>query len=255
MKSSPEIQQMGNKIKSALPNIFNFDFPIWDEAYRPVLEEKIIRHYLFDEIGQETVGLWQFMLETKLNEIMPYYNQVYLTTVKDYDYLTDTDITETLGRKDTQDETANFSSNQTDDTDTTQTDEATSTVQGNTQSQTTGNPTSHTAHSDFPQAPLGQSDYASYEDYTQNVLSENNNTDDTQTTDAKTDRTQTTNQVTEYSSKNSIGRQADTSQQTIRKGNSGSRSFTELLIQYRDSLLNIDMMIIDELSDLFMKVW
>ena len=32
-------------IEDALPIIFSFDFPIFDEEYRTVLETKIIRHY------------------------------------------------------------------------------------------------------------------------------------------------------------------------------------------------------------------
>mgnify|MGYP006976629036 FL=1 len=39
------------------------------------------------------------------------------------------------------------------------------------------------------------------------------------------------------------------------EGNNGSRTFSELLMQYRDSFLNIDMMVINDLNDLFMGVW
>ena len=61
------------------------NYPIWDESYRAVLNEKIKRHYYFREIGQETPGRFKFYLDTKMNEIMPYYNQLYETTLKNYD--------------------------------------------------------------------------------------------------------------------------------------------------------------------------
>ena len=32
-------------IQKALPKIFDFDFPIFDEKYRNVLESKIIKHF------------------------------------------------------------------------------------------------------------------------------------------------------------------------------------------------------------------
>ena len=32
-------------IKKALPKVFDFDFPIYDESYRNVLETKIIKHF------------------------------------------------------------------------------------------------------------------------------------------------------------------------------------------------------------------
>ena len=64
-------------IEKALPSIFDFDYPIFDPSYKKVLETKIIRHYYTREIGLETVGLWKLKLNTLLNEIMPYYNQLY----------------------------------------------------------------------------------------------------------------------------------------------------------------------------------
>lgn len=64
-------------IDSAKSNIFDFDYPIFDEAYKGILEKKILRHYYTREIGQETFGLFQLFLSDKMNEIMPYYNQLY----------------------------------------------------------------------------------------------------------------------------------------------------------------------------------
>lgn len=64
-------------LRKAAPQIFNFDYPIFDELYRLPLEIKILRHYYTREISEETVGLWQLRLEDKMNEIMPYYNQLY----------------------------------------------------------------------------------------------------------------------------------------------------------------------------------
>jgi len=74
-------------IGDALPKIFDFDFPIFDENYREVLERKIIKHFYTREIGFETVGLWKLKLNTKLNEIMPYYNQLYNSTLLEFNPL------------------------------------------------------------------------------------------------------------------------------------------------------------------------
>lgn len=76
-------------IEATRANIFNFDYPIWDEAYKPVLESKILKHYYMREIGLETYGYWKLRLEVKMQEIMPYYNQLYLSTEQEYDMLTD----------------------------------------------------------------------------------------------------------------------------------------------------------------------
>lgn len=53
------------------------DYPIFDEAYRSTLNDKIIRRYYFREIGFETMGQFSFMLRRTMHEIMPYYNQLY----------------------------------------------------------------------------------------------------------------------------------------------------------------------------------
>lgn len=80
-------------IKSAMPKIFDFDFPIFDVDYKETLCCKILWHYYTREICEETVGLWKLRLETKMNEIMPYYNQLYLSEKLKFDPLIDTDTT------------------------------------------------------------------------------------------------------------------------------------------------------------------
>ena len=90
-------------IELAIPNVFSFDFPIFDETYREVLCTKILRHYYTREIGLETVGLWKLKLQTKLNEIMPYYNQLYKSELLKFNPLYDVDLNTThVGNKDSE---------------------------------------------------------------------------------------------------------------------------------------------------------
>ena len=53
------------------------DYPIFDEAYRQTLNDKIIRHYFMYEIGAETAGLFRMFVRDAMFMIMPYYNQMY----------------------------------------------------------------------------------------------------------------------------------------------------------------------------------
>lgn len=62
-------------------------YPLFDEEYRKVLNNKIIQHFYFREIGQETPDRFNFMLERKMCEIMPYYNQLYQSELIKYDPL------------------------------------------------------------------------------------------------------------------------------------------------------------------------
>lgn len=326
---------IGKQIEKACPLIFNFDFPIWSESYRNILETKILRHYFNKEIGFETFGLWQFYLESRMNEIMPYYNQLYLTTVKDYDYLTDVNMTETLHRTETGDETADYTakedigetgkivsngsenSNSTGKIDTTDNTDISSTVDttgngslthGGTDSRTdTHSGESHqttnvdadkhstTLRSDMPQANYAGLDYATnydkfdeshdedtqvngQDDYTNTSTGKNDYTDKTtntgkETTSGSNDRTigtkssndvditnsnttdTTKNIGKDNTSKNVVDRNTEEDYTRIRKGASGRLSFQELIMKYRESLINIDMMIIGDLADLFMMVY
>lgn len=75
------------------------NFPIFDETYRKQLCTKILNHYYTREIGAETASLWKFWLNQKMNEIMPYYNKLYLTEQIKFDPLHEIDFTRTINEK------------------------------------------------------------------------------------------------------------------------------------------------------------
>jgi hypothetical protein len=115
-------------------DLFDFDYPIFDSNYRGVLEQKIIDFYYFREIGLETVGQFKHFLKSKLNLIMPYYNQLYesngLVTKDNYNINLDNTITRT------------------------------NTVNTDSSGESTGNNNDKTVFSDTPQAKLQELDYA-----------------------------------------------------------------------------------------------
>lgn len=80
-------------IEEAAHYIFDFNYPLFDPAYKLVLEKKILRHYYTREIGEETYGLWKLRLEDRLNVIMPYYNQLYASELLSFNPFYDVDLT------------------------------------------------------------------------------------------------------------------------------------------------------------------
>ena len=70
-------------------------YPIFDESHREELNRKIYNRYKFREIGFETVAVFTHYFITLINEIMPFYNELYRTAARDYDFLSDADLTET----------------------------------------------------------------------------------------------------------------------------------------------------------------
>jgi len=196
-------------------NLFDFDYPIFDENYRSVLEKKIIDRYFFREIGFETAGQFKHFLRTRLNEIMPYYNQLYKSETfmnkEGFNPLYNLDTTETQTRKVVTD-----SESQTKDT-----------VDNNVSSK------AKNIYQDTPSSKLGNIDYAT------------NITDDTNsqniTGNNRNESSGNINSTEEYISK------------VI--GSGGLRYPADIIMEWRKSFINIDVQILDDLNDLFMGVY
>lgn len=273
-------------IKKALPVVFDFSFPIFDESYRSVLETKILKHFYTREIGLETVGLWKLKLNTKLNEIMPYFNQLYSSQLYAFNPFYDVDLTrkhriDGSGKRDT-DTTSNTETehritvvetgNTTTDNTGSSTGEGTS---ENTEVRTgTNNQTDDFVekYSDTPQGAI--TDLRS-DKYLTNATIRNDdrkqNTSDNVKNDGKTSSNVSTKddtEVDETRNTDTSGNNSSTTNGNVSatltntedyletvQGKNGGASYSKLLMEYRETFLNIDMMVIDQLEDLFMQLW
>lgn len=245
-------------IQDAIPLIFSFDFPIFDEEYRNVLCTKILRHYYTREIGLETYGLWKLKLQTKLNEIMPYYNKLYESELYKYNPLHDVDMTTTnVGQKtgertDVQndDRTNTFSGSRTSENE--QTNVASNENVRNSDSQ------DRDMYSDTPQGSLTGVDTNAYLTNFRKVLGTNNTTDKGNATDVAQGKQTTSDQNTESSTgrNTSIGKTNNTEDYVMHVvGKSAGANYAKMIKDFRDNLLNIDMDVIRDLGELFMLLW
>lgn len=245
-------------IQDAIPLIFSFDFPIFDEEYRNVLCTKILRHYYTREIGLETYGLWKLKLQTKLNEIMPYYNKLYESELYKYNPLHDVDMTTTnVGQKtgertDVQndDRTNTFSGSRTSENE--QTNVASNENIRNSDSQ------DRDMYSDTPQGTLTGVDTNTYLTNFRKILGTNNTTDKGNATDVAQGKQTTSDQNTESSTgrNTSIGKTNNTEDYVMHVvGKSAGANYAKMIKDFRDNLLNIDMDIIRDLGELFMLLW
>lgn len=245
-------------IQNAIPHIFNFDFPIFDESYRNILETKIIKHYYTREIGLETYGLWKLKLDTKLNEIMPYYNQLYKSATLDFNPLWDTNYTR-QNLRDNSINTGTETSGNTEYSDNTNSHtENSTTLEDNTNNSQSVDGNKWDYFSDTPQGGVTGIENRNY------LTNARNNTDNTTTTNnesrnSTTSGNGTTNNMTTGNSSNNqtSNSKTITTDQFIEQiqGKTGGGSFSSLINEYRTTLLNIDMQIIDELSELFMLIY
>ena len=75
------------------------NYDLYNNDYKSIFEDKFIKKYYFREIGAETIGRFLIYLESTLNEIMPYYTQLYKTTTYKYDPLLNYDLTEEITKE------------------------------------------------------------------------------------------------------------------------------------------------------------
>jgi hypothetical protein len=210
------------------------EYPIFDENYRQKLNQKIINHYYFREIGFETVGLFRFYLKQTMNEIMPYYNQLYESALLEIDPLNTINFTETLTRTKIGNDTKNFN------------EDTTVNSNGDSNSNSTKNTNFKDVESDTPQGMLSIGNiegelYASYARISKN--------EDTTNSTAHQETTDTQKRKNDEK----INREDNENYTRTEKGNRESQS--ELLMKYRETFLNIDMQVINELNDLFMGLY
>lgn len=216
--------------------VFNFDFPIFDENYRQVLCRKILKHYYTREIAHETVGRWKLALNAKLNEIMPYYNQLYKSELLEFNPFYDVDLTRNREGSGTSNKTSYN----------------TETNSGTSENVSGGSSTSNTdtlnRFSDTPQNSMDTQGIADSVPLTTVTKVNEDNT----TTNKSTD-TLTRDDIKIGNGRENINN-TDKYIETV-KGKQGTENYSSLLKKFRETFLNIDMMIIEDCSDCFFTLW
>lgn len=76
-------------------DIFRFPYEFYDPKQKHRFEESFIRHFYFREIGCETVDRFIWYLEDKMKTVFPYYNELFKTTLMEYNILENAYMTET----------------------------------------------------------------------------------------------------------------------------------------------------------------
>lgn len=76
---------LSTKVDNLILMGFDFgltDYPIFDEAYRTTLNNKILSHYKFYEIGFFNTNRFKHELNVRMGEIMERYNMLYRANVR-----------------------------------------------------------------------------------------------------------------------------------------------------------------------------
>lgn len=198
--------------------LFDFEYDFYEESKKEQFEQKFIDYFYMREIEHETVEEFKHELRTKLNLIAPYYKQLYETELKskNIEFLLNKDLKETFIRE----------------------VESDTEINSNFSNESTGKTKVETLSTtnDTPQNKIDDLDKyissASKDKNSSDTLSEDNGESSTQ--NSNTAREETT---------------------LISKGNIGTTSSAQLLRDWRDVLINIDMMILEECEELFFKLF
>lgn len=338
LQESAGYSSVNEVIGRAIPSVFSFDFPIFDEAYRNVICGKILKHYFTREICEETVGLWKLRIDTRLNEVMPYYNKLYKSELLEFNPLYDVDITRSGNRDNTASNKEDYTSNRdvtgnsvtdtensgTNKTTVAETYEGTndvtrnSTTSDTSSDKSTGTNTSTSTgsgestntitkditreerdlYSDTPQGALTNVENAEYLTNARKKTGSESDSENGRTTNSTQSSSNGTNETSAESESEVITIASDVGETTGKRdsvtdgtasatgkstttsdnndkftseqnknatsteeylerviGKQGGGSYSKMLMEYRDTFLNIDMMVIDSLSDLFFGLW
>lgn len=250
--------------------IFTTKVAIFDENYRATLCQKILKHYYLREICSETFGIWKLWLNTRLEEVLPYYNQLYKSALLEFNPLYDVDLTRVHNRQIDENKTENGELKSTTNNTTNRTGTNTKTTTGNSDNNTTtsgtenSNSTSKDLYSDTPQGTVTNLENENYLTNAREIKNVDN-TENSGTTKSGTDYSENESGNTADNNKSEGTRnESNTVTGTVNnieeyietvKGKQGGENYSSMLQKFRETFLNIDMMLINEFSDLFFGLW
>ena len=198
--------------------LFDFEYDFYEESKKEQFEQKFIDYFYMREIEHATAEEFKHELRTKLNLIAPYYKQLYETELKskNIEFLLNKDLKETFIRE-VESDTESLSN-------------------FNNESNGKAKVETLSTTNDTPQNKVDDLDkYIS-------SASKDKNTSNTSSSDNGSSISQNSNTAKEETT-------------LISKGNIGTTSSAQLLRDWRDVLINIDMMILEECEELFFKLF
>lgn len=239
---------------------FNFDFglntyPIFDEAYRPILNKAILDFYLFTEIGFINPMQFKHFLNTRMDLLMRNkYNALYKAKAIEFNPLYNVEMKETFTR------TVEQENNVENNSEITATNTSASKDVGNSTSESTSQNDAKALSlmSTYPSENMTNGDW---EDnvYVNNGQRQTNNTENTENSEDNTVNENTSSSNGLNKGKITIGNNGNETETYTRftEGSSAGLPFSRAMIQLKQYLdeFQLDQQIIAELSDLFYNLY
>jgi hypothetical protein len=239
---------------------YNFDFglddyPIWDEAYRPILNNAILEWYMFREIAFVNPNIWRQRLRNRMDIIMRNkYNALYSAKAKEFNPLYTMELYEDYTHSITNTNTGevNYTTTSTNNATSSNTSKVTSDQDTTTDSNGLG------LSSQFPSEEMTE------DDLTNNLFvdSANKSTGKETTNDSLEQNTTASgnNIMTNNGTDKTTNSGNNTTTESYNKktyGSASDLSFAHAMTQFKDycDQFELDQQVINELKDLFMQIW
>lgn len=256
------------KIEIGRKKLFDFDYPIFDTAYKKILETNIIRNFYFREIGFETEGMFKFYLESFMQLNMPYFNRLFESEMLNYDPLINSEMNVTHNIKKDKDQKDNRKIDQDSRYDSTEqskkgekhdvTSDITDTSKGDS--------FSRDIQSDTPDSRLrlttgqegtGVIEYASKINENKGLGNSTSRKIDKTRSNLNNDINSSSTAKSSLNSKDDLLSNINEIEDFIehRQGKIGVQTYPEMVKKYRESFLRIEKQIHQELQNLFMLVY
>lgn len=234
LDSSTGADKVDEVISKSWNKIFTSKVKIFDENYREVICSKILKHYYLMEICSDVVGIWKLWMNERLEMILPYYNKLYESARLEFDPLKDVNYSRTYNKSGSDVGTGSRSTNGSNS--------------GTGESTQTNTNTSKTVdkYADTPQGALTNVESGTYLSNARIVNVDGNGS-----------LKGTNKSSVSYSDSENNSSSMNSTENYVESiaGKMGTASYSKLLNEYRNTLLNIDTMVVDEFKDLFMGLW
>lgn len=233
-------------IEQARPLLFDFNYPIFNVDYKPILETNFILHFYTREIGLETFGLWKLKLMSMFRIKMPYYNKLYEAINTEFNPLYDINIEKTFMGDIKASIKQDLISNEKINTLTTQERKS---VNDETQN---NDSTNWDLYQDTPQGALVGIENQNY------LTNARKQTDDSSTTTNSTNNTTGNDNTSSTANRdNRTTGETTNSENRIETivGKQNNKSYGETLFELKNKLFSVDESLFNDMDSLFMQYY
>lgn len=234
-----------------IDDVFNFDYPFYDESMKKDFEHKFLTFYSFHEIGFETPFRFKKMLERHLLIYHDKYKQLYETQLKskNIEFLLNKDLKETFIRENNILSVSSLNR----DSDNNQSSNENSVSHGTMINTNRDSANNRESVLDTPMNSQSNID----NNYLSGVRNTDNKSDSTTNNSSNVEMNNNINNNSVAHETISQSNDNDQRERTelISQGNIGTTSSAKLLEEWRNVLINLDKIIIDDCRKLFMLVY